>query len=298
MPATSPEPTPPEPAPDAPARGDGTPEAIGERDLGQWRTRAGRLLVWVAWTLAAALARVLSWSIGNIALVLTLLIGGTFAVVLTQAAGEIYEAVVDSEGMARLDQPVLDAMVGMRSPRVDTLLTQFTDLGGKVGMTILATLATLAVALWWRRWTPVVLMLAASAGSVLMTVAGKRLSGTARPAESLAVPPFESSASFPSGHTLNATVIAGVLAYLLMAHAGSRRTRIAVAAVAVGFALLMGLSRVYLGHHWLSDVVAAWLFGLGWLAVVVTAHRLMITLGRVNPLERSTRPSGARTSGD
>lgn len=46
------------------------------------------------------------------------------------------------------------------------------------------------------------------------------------------------------------------------------------------FALAMGLSRVYLGHHWLTDVLVAWALGLGWLTVVITAHRLLLTLRR------------------
>ena len=100
----------------------------------------------------------------------------------------------------------------------------------------------------------------------------------------LAVPPLESSPSFPSGHTLNATVVVGVLAYLLLIRLVRPAARVAVLLAASGFVLAMGLSRVYLGHHWLSDVVAAWLFGLGWLAVVVTAHRVMVTLGRVDPV--------------
>lgn len=259
-------------------------EGIGGRDLGQWRSAAGRLVVELIRRAALIVARVVRLSLANVALTLTLVVGGTIAVLLTNGAGEIYEAVVADEGIARLDEPVLDAMVELRSPARDLWLTRFTDLGGTVGMPLLAAVVVLTVALWWRRWTPIVLMLAAAAGSLLMTVTGKELTGRARPPLELAVPPFESSPSFPSGHTLNATVVLGLVAYLLLIRLASTRARLFVLLVTGGFVVAMGLSRVFLGHHWLSDVIAAWLIGLGWLTVVVTAHRAMITLGRVEPL--------------
>jgi membrane-associated phospholipid phosphatase len=121
-----------------------------------------------------------------------------------------------------------------------------------------------------------------------MTVVGKAVVGRVRPALADAVPPYELSASFPSGHTLNSVAIAGVVAYLLVRRQQTTWSRILTVACAAGFALAMGLSRIYLGHHWLTDVLVAWALGLGWLTVVITAHRLLLTLRKAD----STTPPG------
>jgi undecaprenyl-diphosphatase len=170
--------------------------------------------------------------------------------------------------------------VQWRSPGLDDAVTGFTQLGGTVGMPVLATLAVLAMVAAWRSWTPVVLVVIAAAGSLAMTTTGKELVGRVRPPQSLAVPPYEESPSFPSGHTLNTTVIVGVLVYLLLRRLEGAAARAAVVAAGVVFVVAMGLSRVYLGHHWLTDVVVGWSLGLAWLATVVTAHRLFLTVRR------------------
>ena len=220
------------------------------------------------------------WSAANLVLVGTALVGGLAVLLLDLGAAEVYESVAENDGLAALDQPVLDQAVAWRSPGLDSAVTAFTDLGGAIGMPILAAVLTLAIAWLWRGWTPVALMLIATAGSLALTTLGKELVGRARPPVELAVPPLESSPSFPSGHTLNATVVMGLAAYLLLAHWSDARARAATIALAGVFAVAMGLSRVFLGHHWLTDVVAGWLLGLGWVVMVVTAHRLWVTVRR------------------
>lgn len=258
-------------------------EHVGDRDLTRWDTPPGRALVrGAAWVWDRA-GQVGGWAAPHWAVLLTLLVGLAAAALMAAGTGEIYESVVEGDGVAGLDQPVLDAAVGARTPTANTLVTAFTDLGGKVGMPVLASAVALGLAAWWRSWTPIVLMAVTGAGSLLMTSAGKAAVGRARPPLAEAVPPFESSFSFPSGHSLNSMALAGILAYLLVRRLRHRWSRVLAVAGCTVFAVLMGASRVYLGHHWLTDVLVAWSLALGWLALVVTGHRLWLTMRRRRP---------------
>lgn len=209
-------------------------------------------------------------------LILTLAIGAVVAFALALGAVGVYDAVTDEDGVAGIDRPLLDAILTIRDPRADAFITGFTDLAGTIGMPLIAILSLLILSLRRRSWTPLVLVVAAGAGSLLMTVAGKVLIGRDRPPLTDAVPPYEVSASFPSGHTLNAVAILGIIAYLLVLRRRSVWARAGIIAIAVVASLLVAASRVYLGHHWVTDVVAGWLLGAAWLAIVITAHRLYL----------------------
>ena len=246
---------------------------VGLRDLTVWRTRGGRVLVRCAAWLAGLLGP-------HLAVLALLLVAGGCVVALTGASAELYEQVGAEDGLVAFDRPVLEVMMQLRSEPANTAVTAYTDLGGPVGMPVLTGLAVLAMTLVWRQWTPVVLVAVAAAGSLLMTVVGKALVDRVRPPRGDAVPPYEESAAFPSGHALNAVVLAGVVAYLLIRRQHRAWVRATTLAVAAAFAFTMGLSRVYLGHHWLTDVLVAWTLGLAWLTVVVAAHRLWLTVRR------------------
>lgn len=257
-------------------------DRIGARDLTAWHTRFGRWLVSVFTALAAAVrpaaGRVVDWSAAHLAFVVFALLSLGLMALLVEGTEQVYESVTESNGLAGLDQPVLDAMVAQRSPGLDSAVTAFTDLGGAVGMPIIVAVCVIALAIWRRSWTPVVLAVIAAAGSITMTVVGKDMVDRARPPAALAVPPLEASPSFPSGHTLNATVLITIVVYLLLIETTATWQRVLAVTVGTAFVVLMGLSRVYLGHHWLTDVVAGWLIGFAWALAVITAHRLWLTL--------------------
>ncbi|WP_183510585.1 phosphatase PAP2 family protein [Paeniglutamicibacter cryotolerans] len=210
-----------------------------------------------------------------------------FVLVITSAlfglARRVHLSIGMKNGPASWDQPILEWMVAHRTPELNQLVTGFTNLGSTPGM---ATIAVIAVALlMWRSrsWWPLILVVVTAAGSLTLTSVLKQSVGRSRPPHGEAVPPYESSPSFPSGHTLNASAIIAVIAYLMVLQL---RSTLAKAATITGLSLfifLMGVSRNYLGLHWFTDVLAGWMIGLGWAALVMLIHYLVVVRGRHLP---------------
>lgn len=221
--------------------------------------------VWLAaeerarWTLAAWLAGIAAFVVADVL-----------------AAAAVFDDVSDGAGLADLDQPVLEAAIAARTPFWDQVITVYSYLGGPVVAIGATFLAVVGLSLLWRTWTPFLLMLVAGGGSLAMSMTSKGFVGRERPAQEFSVTPVEPSFSFPSGHALNATIIAGVLAYLVVSRTRSGRVALVAVPLALAHTLLMGLSRVYLGAHWLTDVVVAWPMSFAWLALILTLHQVLV----------------------
>jgi membrane-associated phospholipid phosphatase len=103
----------------------------------------------------------------------------------------------------------------------------------------------------------------------------------------------EYSYSFPSGHSASSAVAYGMLAYCLALHWRTRRQRIALC---VGFGmlvLLIGFSRLYLGVHYLSDVLAGYALALAWVSLCVAVIELLrVRFNRPPPSRPSTPATG------
>lgn len=248
---------------------------VGRVVLTHWYSRFGKVLAAVVGRIGAVLG-------ARGALLLTLAVGALIALALSFIASRIYDSVTESDGVTGLDRPLLEVAMRARSPILDLIVTGYTDIAGPIGMPIIAVAAIIILTLKRKSWTPAILIAAAGIGSLLMTIAGKDIIGRDRPPFSDAVAPFEYSPSFPSGHTLNSVVIAGVVAYLLILRQRSAAARTVTVVIASLFAATIGLSRVFLGHHWFTDVLAGWVLGAAWLAIIITAHRLYLTVRQWN----------------
>ena len=78
--------------------------------------------------------------------------------------------------------------------------------------------------------------------------------------------------SFPSGHTMNSVAFYVALAVIVWSIRG-RRAGLIATAVAIGLAVLVGISRIYLGYHYFTDVIGGFLAGISWVLICVAAFR-------------------------
>jgi len=90
----------------------------------------------------------------------------------------------------------------------------------------------------------------------------------------------ETTYSFPSGHTMNATVLYLLIVFYIFNFLKGNRFRWIYMSILICLIILIGVSRIYLGVHYLSDVVAGFLTGILWLITVGLAEKLMVLAKR------------------
>jgi undecaprenyl-diphosphatase len=167
--------------------------------------------------------------------------------------------------MLDVDQMVYRWAASMRSDPATLFFVTFTRIGSPVGMAVIALGA--AAFLFVRRHRGLSLYVAVTGGmSGLINLGLKEIFARARPdlAEALRK---ASGYSFPSGHAMGSMVVLGSLAYVVACLRGRWRLRSATIAALLSSVLAVGLSRVYLGVHWISDIAAGYVAGIVWLAV-------------------------------
>lgn len=179
----------------------------------------------------------------------------------------VVEDVVTKDVLVDVDHAVYRFLQALRSRWGDDVMVTITELAGAQVMIAMI----VAVALWFaltRRFRTLAYWVAAAGFAQLLVWALKDALGRARPETAYArVDEF----SLPSGHAAMSMVVFGFLAFLLgHGKSASRQTTFALAAAFI--AVLVAFSRLYLGVHWLSDVIASFGLGLAWIALLGIAY--------------------------
>lgn len=190
--------------------------------------------------------------------------------VITSAAagaGKMVEELTAGDGMGLLDHPVAAFVAAHRDSALTMVMRGVSSAGNPLVVTILAAASGLLLGITRRSWEPVLVAGVTLAGTGALTLVLKAALGRPRPPLGDAVAAADGYA-FPSGHAATAAAAFGVLAYLISVRLRQQGARAAVWAAAAVLTVLVGVSRVYLGVHWTTDVLGGWAFGILWLAVI------------------------------
>lgn len=167
------------------------------------------------------------------------------------------------------DETVLQWLAQHRAPLLDEIMLEITSLGTGLVLIMIALIASLFLWLTRHRWSVYVLLFGIVGGKILNTLL-KVIFERQRPSVVEWVTQVH-SASFPSGHAMSSMVVYGSIAYLVARLEPAPRLRRTIWATAAVLILAIGVSRMYLGVHYPSDVIAGFVAGFAWLAFVASA---------------------------
>jgi membrane-associated phospholipid phosphatase len=200
---------------------------------------------------------------------LTIVVGLAILIALLVVLGFVAEAIRKQEVFI-LDTTATPFLHGIQSPFMDALMNTLTTIGSSFVIPPIFIVSVILLARK-RRFGAATFLGVAAIGGTIIEWAMKLF--FARPRPQLAWATVQPDYSFPSGHTMNTVVFYAALALIIWSIFG-RRTGAVAMAVAVVLTIGVGISRIYLGYHYLTDVVAAILAGTAWLLVVGFAFRL------------------------
>ncbi len=198
-------------------------------------------------------------------------------------------------GLVAADQPLLSWVLGERIPLLTGVLGVITTLANPLWFTVIV----IGLALSWgllkkEVWRP--MLLALSMGLVALTSTFVKLAiGRPRPPARDMLFGISTSFSFPSGHALAAGVFFIGLAYLVISRRSGARVWVLWCSVAVLGAFSVSYSRLYLGHHWLTDVLAGLSLSLSIVALLLAADAFKPRRAGV-PSPGSSTPEAASTT--
>ncbi|RJO69481.1 phosphatase PAP2 family protein [Nocardia panacis] len=213
------------------------------------------------------------------------------ALALAVLFGALAASVALGGGLTAIDHPLFDRAVESRTDALVSTAKALSDLGGTLAMTGLAALTCL-ILLLARRWRELVLVAVATAGAGALVVVVKQVVGRDRPPVGYHLVE-ETNQSFPSGHSLGSAAVVGIVVAVALMHLRAPAARATLLVVAPIFVAAVGLSRLCLGVHWPTDILAGWTLGSLWVTICLLAYHRRVH--RITPETNEMTFPTART---
>ncbi len=203
-------------------------------------------------------------TIGRIIIGLIFAVG--FLLVFRWLAEEVFEGETNA-----FDETVRNFVHRYASALLTELMKFLSFLGSPLFLVILGALLA-GVLLYLKHKRALILLLVTMAGEIVLDLSLKHFFGRERPAAFFDYS-LPSSYGFPSGHALGSLCFYGILAWIAAQRVSNTKAKFAIGVPATVLILFIGVSRIYLGVHFPSDVLAGYAIGLFWISVVIFADR-------------------------
>ncbi len=190
----------------------------------------------------------------------------------------LVEDVVTSDSIVALDLLVSQQMSLLSEAGVIDVFIPITSLAS-TPITILVVLLTAVICWVVRQRYIIVGLLIAVIGSTLFTFVTKMIFERARPIDILLL---ESTYSFPSGHATVTVALYGFLAYIAIRFSERFAVQVRIVMITILLTVLIGVSRIVLNEHYLSDVLGGYLVGTLWLTVAISITEWLTTKDKIN----------------
>src|SRR5262245_3651807 len=189
--------------------------------------------------------------------------------------GVLADSATEGDGLAAFDPHFTAQVIALRKGWLTSIAQALTFIGNAPVLTVLTVVAAVLLRVLTKRWRSSMIIVVAMAGIAAITWLLKVLVNRHRPDVEYMLGPAIKGHAFPSGHTASGTVFFLVLGGFAL---GSAMRASAKAAAVVGgllFSIGIGLSRIYLGYHWATDVLAGWLLAAAWIGVIAAGTWLL-----------------------
>ncbi|MGQ4649907.1 phosphatase PAP2 family protein [Lyngbya aestuarii] len=186
----------------------------------------------------------------------------------------IAEEVLEQETQA-IDQAILQVFASFHTPLLNQIMVGVTFLGEPLWLTALSVVFGI-VLLRQGRWTAVITLIIASGGAIGLNFLLKAVFARSRPTLWQHIVDVNYY-SFPSGHAMISLVIYGLIGYWLVTRL--KVWQIPIISITVLLIAAIGVSRLYLGVHWPTDIIAGYAAGLVWLVACILGLEATSTIG-------------------